>query len=152
MLLTNHTLTGVLLGLTIDNPVLLAPTAVASHLALDMTPHFGHKSLSGNFRSVRFLILGSADFALSIAVTITACIIWPERFVNILIGVVGAALPDLTYIPIIVFGWARLERWFSFYRPMIRFLGSIQWYEKPPGLITEIAWAMLMIWILHNYL
>src|SRR6266567_2067038 len=103
MLLTNHTLTGVILGLSIDNPVILAPTAVASHLALDMTPHFGHPAFSGGFQKTPFLMLGSVDFLLSIGVTISACLIWPGRAGHIIIGVVGADLPDFTYIPVIIF-------------------------------------------------
>ncbi len=153
MLLTNHTLTGVLLGLSIDNPAVLAPTAVASHLVLDMTPHFGFdrpKSVEPTFQERAFIILGSADFALSIAVTIAACLIWPGRTVNILVGVIGAALPDLTYIPIIVFG-RKLMFKIPGYKPMIDFFVRIQWYEKPLGLITEAVWTTLMITLLLNY-
>jgi hypothetical protein len=149
MLLTNHVMTGTLLGLTIDNPVVLAPTAVASHLALDMTPHFGlggPKPDTPNFRSRAFIVLGAMDFLASMVVVTAACVIWPHRVVNILVGAIGAALPDLTYIPVLVFG--DLIYKIPFYRPMIRFLARIQWYERPPGLITEILWATLMLWLL----
>jgi hypothetical protein len=154
MLLTNHVLTGTLLGLTIDNPVVLAPTAVASHLALDMTPHFGFDrppSIEPTFREPAFIILGSLDFAASLAATLGACLIWPHRAGHILIGVVGAALPDLTYIPIIVFS-KRILKLIPGYQAMIDFLVRIQWYEKPPGLITEIIWAGLMLWLLSRQL
>ena len=151
MLLTNHTLTGILLGLSIDNPVLLAPTAVASHLVLDMTPHFWFKKAPDHkgFHDPKFLVFGSVDFVLSAGITVAACVARPDRALTIIIGAVGAALPDLTYIPIIIFGKARIEHWLPFYRPMIAFLAKIQWYEKPPGLITEVAWTSLMIWLLH---
>jgi hypothetical protein len=66
--------------------------------------------------------------------------------------VVGAWLPDLTYIPMVVFGRKNIERWLPFYRPMLRFLGFIQWYEKPLGLITEVVWAALMLALLHSRL
>lgn len=151
MLLTNHTLTGVVLGLSIDHPAVLAPTAIASHLALDAVPHFGHPVLKGAFRKLPFLILGSVDFAVSIGITITACVLWPQRLGHILLGVFGAALPDLVYIPIIVFGWRRLDRWFAFYRPMIGLLAAIQWYERPPGLVVEAAWASAMLWLLSSW-
>ena len=152
MLLTNHTLTGILLGLSLDNPVVLAPTAIASHLALDMTPHFGHPAFAGGFRKTPFLLLGSLDFALSIGVTAAACLIWPTRAGHILIGVAGADLPDFTYIPVIIFGRRKIEHWFGFYRPMLNFLAKIQWFEKPSGAVTEIVWALLMLSLLHSML
>ncbi len=150
MLLTNHVLTGIVLGLTIDNPVLLAPTAVASHLVLDMTPHFGlpgTKPDHPNFRTRSFIVLGALDFTASIIVVAAACIIWPQRALNILVGTVGAALPDLTYIPLVVFG-KLVYKLMPWYRTMISFLARIQWYEKPPGLITEVVWASLMLYLL----
>jgi len=70
---------------------------------------------------------------------------------DILVGVIGADLPDLVYIPMIVFGKA-LYRFLPFYAPMIAFLGRIQWYEKPPGFITEIIWATLMLALLSRLL
>lgn len=154
MLLTNHVLTGTLLGLVIDNPVLLAPTAVASHLVLDMTPHFGlgePRPGMPNFRSRSFLVLGTMDFVASTTVVVCACLIWPQRAVNIVIGAVGAALPDLTYIPLTVFG-DLIYRVLPFYRGMIKFLARIQWYERPPGLVTEVVWATLMLYLLGSRL
>jgi hypothetical protein len=151
MLLTNHVLTGTLLGLTIDNPVLLAPAAVGSHLLLDMTPHFGYHTAKGNFRAPFFLIWGALDFAASVTVVAAACVIWPQRAANILIGAVGAALPDLVYIPITLFGERRVYR-LPGYAAMIRFLSHIQWYEKPPGLLTEAVWASLMLYLLGKQL
>jgi hypothetical protein len=150
MFLTNHTLTGVLLGLTVDNPVLLAPTAVASHLVLDMTPHYGPSgdhSLGSRF----FYIAGTIDFALSVAVTVGACLLWPQRAVNIIIGVVGADLPDLTYLPIAAFGVARVNR-IPGYKAMLAFLARIQWYEKPPGIISELVWFTLIVLLLGAHL
>ncbi len=149
MLLTNHTLTGVLLGLSIDNPALLAPTAVASHLILDTTPHFGYTTAKNGpeTRAPLFIVWGALDFTASIVVTAAACYAWPARIPQILVGVIGADLPDLVYIPMIVFG-QNIYRILPFYRPMIKFLGRIQWYEKPPGIITEIVWATFMLTLL----
>ena len=151
MLLTNHTLTGVALGLIIDQPAVLLPAAVASHLAMDALPHFGFREElnKSSFRNPRFLLLGSADFALSLVVTAAACLAFPARAGHILLGVFGADLPDLTYIPVIIFGRGRVERWLPFYRPMLRFLARIQWFERPIGLITEGIWATLMLIIIN---
>lgn len=153
MLLTNHTLTGIVLGLTIDNPVALGPAAVASHLLLDMTPHFWFRKTPHDrgFREPKFLVFGTLDFIVSLTLVAAICILRPDRTINIIIGAVGAALPDLTYIPIIVFG-QRLIYKIPGYRTMIAFLSHIQWYEKPLGLITEVIWASLMLWFLNGQL
>jgi hypothetical protein len=151
MLLTNHTLTGVVLGLSVDNPLVLAPVAVASHLALDMTPHFGTKALHNSFpNGLVFIVVGAADFTVSAAVLASACFIWPARAPNIIVGVAGACLPDLVYIPAIVFGRGNIERWLPFYRLMLKFLGHIQWYERPLGAITEVIWAGIMLFVLSG--
>jgi len=148
MFLTNHTLTGVLLGLTIDDVAVLAPVSVTSHLALDAVPHFGHGSMKSGLRAKPFIVLGSFDFAASCIVTVAACLAVPARTGHILVGVIGADLPDLTYIPVIVFGTKLIYR-IRGYRAMLGFLARIQWYEHPPGLITEFIWAALMLTLLY---
>jgi hypothetical protein len=110
MLLTNHALTGTLLGLTIESPALLVPAAVGSHLLLDMTPHLGYAPAKGQFRSPFFLAWGALDFSAATIVTAAACTAWPHRTGHILTGVIGATLPDLVYIPITVFGERRIYR------------------------------------------
>ena len=151
MLLTNHTLTGVLLGLTIDDLVVLAPVSVASHLALDMVPHFGHPALTHGLQTKPVIVLGAFDFMASCAITVAACLAFPHRTGHILVGIISADLPDLTYIPIIVFG-ERLIYKIPGYRAMVGFLWRIQWYEHPPGIITEYLWAALMLILLSSRL
>ena len=94
-------------------------------------------------------MIGSLDFALSIGVTVVACLIWPWRVGHILLGVFGADLPDLTYIPIIVFGEKLVNKILPFYPAMIRFLAKIQWSESPAGFVTEVAWAIFMLTALN---
>jgi hypothetical protein len=145
MLLTNHSLTGVALGLTIDNPVVLVPVAVASHLVLDSTPHFGIPQL--DFRSPKGFIIGSIDFGVSLAVLATALVIFPGRRLQVGLGWLGAVSPDLLYLPEIFFKkcisgkFGDLHKW-------------VQWSESIwPGALTDAAWATLMIVvILHYYL
>ena len=48
MLLTNHALTGTVLGLSIDNEVILVPVAFASHFVLDGLPHLAGNTGSTN--------------------------------------------------------------------------------------------------------
>jgi|GEM_PF-1588333 len=156
MLLTNHTLTGILLGLTIDNPAELAAAGVASHLAQDALPHFGN-GVHMDPGSPLFMAIGSLDFAGATVVTATACVIWPHRTAHILIGAISAGAPDFIWIPESFLGRRWMETRLPGYRPLRRFLGSskeggIQWYQQPPGLITEVLWAALLLWLLYQRL
>jgi hypothetical protein len=144
MLLTNHSLTGVALGLSIDNPLVLAPTAVASHLVLDSTPHFGIPQL--NFRSLKGFIIGSVDFGVSLAVVTTALLLFPGRRWQVALGWFGAVFPDLLYLPEIFLKrrisgrFGDLHKW-------------VQWSETIwPGSLTDALWATLMIVVILHHL
>lgn len=147
MLLTNHVLTGIFLGLSIDNEAVLFPAAVASHLAMDVVPHFGLPASSSNagFKRHLFIVIGSMDFLASIVVLGAFCVAKPERSGHIVIGAIGAALPDLTYIPEIVFGKRiyRLVPWLK--RLIYGFLGPIQRFESPIATVVDVGWAWLML-------
>lgn len=140
MLLTNHALTGVVLGLSIENEVVLVPVAFASHFVLDATPHFGGSQI--NFKSPRWLLLGAVDFTMACSVVVVACLVWPRRIPHVLLGAFFACLPDLFYIPEIMFGW-KLDG------ALRKFHSGIQWSETTWGLITEGVWASLMLILLH---
>jgi hypothetical protein len=146
MFLTNHTLTGIVLGQKIKKLSVLIPVALVSHLAMDMLPHFG---MGGR---TLYLIIGSIDFTLSIAIASAAWFIWPNLRGRIMAGILGADFFDLTYIPAIVLGSALVEHWLPFYARLESFLAVIQWSQTLPGLITEIAWAAAMtIVLLRQY-
>lgn len=136
MFLTNHTLTGLVLGLNIADPVLLAPTALASHFALDAIPHYGDKRLvldgsaTGKFK---FILL--SDGALSVALCAFTVLMWPQQTLHLAIGIFFATLPDLLYIPRQIFnGWVPSRLYARFHK-------TIQWAEIPSGWTVELAWA-----------
>lgn len=166
MLLTNHTLTGVALGLLTGHPAVALPVGVLSHLFQDMLPHYGPDRRSDadknrraphqldhnySYRDKYFLIVGSIDFCLSLSIAVTAAYHWPAAAWSIGAGVLGATLPDLTYIPVVVFSRPRIERWFPWYRQMLLFLGRIQRWERPWGITVELAWAAALIWWLSGW-
>ncbi len=137
MLLTNHSLTGVVLGLTVDDPAILVPAAIGSHLILDATPHFGIPKL--NFRRPKGFIIGSVDFGISLCVLIIAIIAFPGRRGLVALGWLGAVSPDLLYLPEI-FLKKRISGKFG------DFHSWIQWSETIwPGVLTDAAWGILMI-------
>ena len=150
MLFTNHGLTGVALGLHIDNPALLVPAAVASHLLLDAAPHFGFSDVhfssqdGTEFRIPKVFITALVDGLCAIGVLIAALGAFPERRGHILIGWISAVVPDLLYIPETLFKLKISGKFGDFHK-------RIQWYERELGIITELIWLTLMSWVILHY-
>jgi hypothetical protein len=90
VLLTNHVLSGALIGVLVRRPVPAFAAGVASHFVLDSVPHWGQW---GSQR--RFLRVAVADGLVSLAIVgaLTAASP-PERRAAVLGGMAGAALPD----------------------------------------------------------
>jgi hypothetical protein len=91
MLVTNHVLSGALLGAAVRNPWLALPLGVASHFALDATPHWGQWNDDTHFMRVA-VIDGLTGLA---AMGAAARAAGPGERAAVVAGMVGAALPDL---------------------------------------------------------
>ena len=91
MLLTNHVLSGALMGALERRPVAAFALGVTSHFALDTVPHWGKW---GSQR--RFLRVAVPDGLISLAAmgAITAALP-PDRRLAVLAGMTGAVLPDI---------------------------------------------------------
>jgi hypothetical protein len=91
VLLTNHVLSGALIGALARRPVPAFAAGVASHFALDAVPHWGDW---GSIR--RFLQVAVPDGLISLAAMGTLAALAPaERRPAVLAGMIGAALPDV---------------------------------------------------------
>ena len=91
MLLTNHVLSGALIGALTRRPLPAFAVGVASHFVLDAVPHWGKW---GSRR--RFLRVAVRDGLVSLAVMgAFAAASPPDRRLAVLAGMAGAALPDL---------------------------------------------------------
>jgi hypothetical protein len=133
MLLTNHALTGLFLSQGIQNPLVLAPTALASHLALDALPHFGWKGAS--FKDKRWLTLATFDCLAGLTIYGLALIARPQYALNITVGIFFATLPDLLFLSAIF-----LNR--PIKNAFTRFHSWIQWSESPMGGLLELGWML----------
>ena len=92
MLVTNHVLSGALIGGTIRRPLPAFTLGVISHFALDAVPHWG-KFGSGPVVPLRVAV---PDGLAGLAVIGTMAAIAPrERRLSVLAGMAGAALPDI---------------------------------------------------------
>jgi hypothetical protein len=91
VLLTNHVLSGALIGALARRPLPAFAAGVASHFVLDAVPHWGEW---GSQR--RFLRVAVADGLVSLAVAGAFAVVSPpDRRLSVLAGLAGAALPDL---------------------------------------------------------
>ena len=102
MLLTNHVLSGALIGALARRPLPAFAAGVASHFVLDAVPHWGKW---GSKR--RFLRVAVADGLISLAAMATFATLAPaERRPAVVAGMTGAALPDIRQPTILWFGWS----------------------------------------------
>ena len=131
MLLTNHVLSGALIGALARRPVAAFALGVASHFALDTVPHWGKW---GSKR--RFLRVAVPDGLISLAAmgAITAASP-PDRRLAVLAGMTGAALPDIEKPTKLWFGWS------PFPAAVDRFHSRIQHEEPRRAHIELLAMA-----------
>jgi len=92
VLVTNHVLSGVLIGAVIKRPLPAFAVGVASHFVLDSLPHWGERGMDQR----RFLRIARTDGLTGLAAMATFAVVAPpERRLAVLASMAGAALPDL---------------------------------------------------------
>jgi len=133
MLVTNHVLSGALIGAAVRRPLPAAALGVASHFALDTVPHWGKwGSRQGMLR------VAVPDGLTGLAVIGAFTVIAPrERRLAVLAGMAGAAFPDLDKPSKVFFGRS------PFPRAWDRFHARIQ-DEAPDRFHHEVAAAVVL--------
>jgi hypothetical protein len=91
VLLTNHVLSGALIGALARRPLPAFAVGVASHFVLDAVPHWGKWRSRHHFVQVAMRD-GLVSLAVMSALTAASP---PDRRLAVLAGMAGAALPDL---------------------------------------------------------
>jgi hypothetical protein len=95
MLVTNHVLAGAAIGALTRRPAVALALGVASHLAMDVIPHWGLPHLVGRDRDEQFLHVARRDGLTGLAAMGAAFALARGRRLPVLAGMVGAALLDL---------------------------------------------------------
>jgi hypothetical protein len=96
VLVTNHVLAGAVIGVRTGRPVVAFGVGVASHLAMDVVPHWGvPEQLQGREREECFLRVARRDGVVGLAAMGAAFGLARGRRRSVLAGMVGAALLDL---------------------------------------------------------
>jgi hypothetical protein len=131
VLLTNHVLSGALIGALARRPGRAFAAGVASHFVLDAIPHWG----DWGSRS-RFMHVAVRDGLVSLATmgAFTA-ISPPDRRLAVLAGMAGAALPDVDKPTIEWFGWSPWPG------PVNRFHAGIQRESQRRAYVEVLAAA-----------
>ncbi len=102
MLLTNHVLSGALIGALARRPLPAFAAGVASHFVLDAVPHWGDWGSQH-----RFLRVAVPDGLTSLAAMgAIAAVSSSDRRMAVLAGMAGAALPDIDKPANLWFGWS----------------------------------------------
>jgi hypothetical protein len=91
VLVTNHVLSGALIGAIVRRPLPAFAIGVASHFVLDAVPHWGEWENRQHFLRVA-VPDGLAGLA---AIGTFAALARPERRLAVVAGMAGAALPDI---------------------------------------------------------
>ena len=137
MTATNHGLAGAAIAISLQEyPVIAITLAFASHFILDSFPHFGDDNL--DIHSRKFYTILGFDMALAVASTLALAWAWPHLWWLLILCAFLAASPDLAWL------------YYRYLRPhakldrLSRFHSWIQWYQKPPGAVTEFAWYIVL--------
>ncbi len=102
MLVTNHVLSGAVIGAATRRPLPAFVLGVASHFALDAVPHWG--KWGGVQKMLRVAVPDGLTGLTMMAAM--AAIAPPDRRIAVLAGMTGAALPDIDKPAEVFFGFS----------------------------------------------
>lgn len=132
MLITNHVLSGTVVGLISRSPQAALGWGVLSHFGLDAVPHYGVEDEHFFRLAVRDGLIGLAAIA-AVAAAVPA-----DRRTRVLAGITGACLPDMDKVGREFFGRS------PFPEPFDRLHASIQ-RESRRHWPVEMAAAVLSL-------
>ena len=126
MLVTNHVLSGALIGAATRRPVTAFALGAAAHFALDSVPHWG------DWRNRReFLKVAAADGLCGLAaMAALAALAPPQSRAAIVAGMAGAALPDLDKPARVFFGWSPFPRAVDEFHARIQDEARSRWWVE----------------------
>lgn len=147
MTATNHALAGTIIGLTITQPAIALPLALASHFVLDMVPHFGmqfYKSPERKKWFHRYLAIDALFLAGVIGFLFLSGAGWLAFACLFLAG-----CPDFVQAYKYLFDkqfriMPTQNHWFT------KFHKNIQWSETPYGLLVEVPLMIIMVVLVAN--
>lgn len=136
----NHAMTGALIGLTITNPVVALPLAVASHFVLDSIPHYADDE-QVPINSKIFAIELVVDALLCGLLVLALMLRTPDSWLVPSLTALAAASPDFMSIARYVRGVRHGDTSKGSKYAIRRFHTRIQ-NESPKAWPVEVIWAL----------
>ena len=124
MLVTNHVLSGAVIGAVATDVPSAAAVGFLSHFVLDGLPHFGVDEEHLMAIAVPDGLIGLATIAAVARATPAG------RLVPVLAGIAGACLPDLDKPAQVFFGRSPFPRWFDRFHARIQDEGSHRFWVE----------------------
>lgn len=143
MTATNHFLAGVTVASLVGKPEFALPLAFMSHFFLDALPHFGDSHYHQKLRT--FALIWLADFVILLGLLTLTIIKNPWWYA--LAGFLGTS-PDLAWIYRFYFVSKNVDAKTKNMSRFNKFHNNIQKFEFRKGMIVEIPFAVLLIWLL----
>jgi len=139
VLITNHVLSGALVGLAVPGPASAAAGGFASHFLLDAVPHFGVDEEHLMRIAVPDGLLGLACIGAVLATTAT-----PQRL-RVAAGIAGACLPDMDKPGRQFFDRSPFPGWFDRFHDRIQREAVHRWtVELSAAAAFTAAFALLV--------
>lgn len=147
----NHAATGALAAAAFNRPLLSIPAALLSHFVADAIPHWNYVVPKHVARRQTVML---ADLALSLALLLVLAISVDANPYLVIIGGLLGIMPDTMWLRHFVTGRPSIV---GSHKKLInrirKFHFWIQWSETSRGLLVEIVWFPLMLWLIfriHN--
>lgn len=143
MTATSHAVTGAAVAAVVRQPLLVLPLALASHFVCDALPHFGINMKFGSKSMYSWL---AVDGAVAVAVALLLLAVGVTQPWLLAMGGFVAMSPDLMWL------WHGLKKSKpDTYGVITSLHHSIQWYQKPAGIVVDIAWTTICLVIILRF-
>ena len=154
MLITPHTLVGIALGTTIQNPAVAVPLAFIMHFLGDLVPHwdfFSHTDREQKLRGWRpIAVMADLSLAIALGMFFVLYALWvvksTDMAVNIFLCAVASVLPDVLEAPHIYMTpdkEPKITKLIYFFQHKMQFQAPLPW-----GIISQLgvmAFCLLLI-------
>ena len=149
MTASNHTLTGVLIGLAVPVPLVALPLAFASHFALDALPHYEMLDFESKNSQAKFKWILLADAAVMASILLFIILSQPAHWPLLIACGLLAASPDLMWLP----GYISLQTGGVYQNKIYRsklgqFHTKLGKYANPKGWMFEAPYFLVALGLL----
>lgn len=139
MLLSIHVLTGAVISLAVQQPLVSAPVAFATHLLLDAVPHWNYPVPRKRTLSSFWEAFGP-DLIGTFAVLALVVLVYPSNWYFALWGACWAACPDFLTL------FQKQKPWSQWFQWYFKLHNRVQWeVARGPGLAVQAFFTLILL-------